>query len=182
MKKKSGIEIRRKTGVLLAACVVMGSLAACGAKTDAELSASEEPASVVENLQTETNTEEDGEVSGGIENFDVDAAQAKEYAQKVQKTVADKDIEALADLMTFPNYVSIYEEKEGMVNTREEFLAIGKDRIFTKELIDSVANADLDNFTASMAGFQIVSKDDTRAPGISFGINDGELRINGINY
>lgn len=130
---------------------------------------------------TEETTENDSAVSGGIENFDVSKEKVTDFAKKIQKAVAEQDMEALAELMTFPNYISIYEEKDGMVDTKEEFLQISKDRIFTRELMDSIANADIDHWEASMAGFVLVSKDNNTAPSISFGISGGELKITGFN-
>lgn len=136
------------------------------------------------NVEFEIAKEEAGNdpaVSGGIENFDVSKEKVTDFAKKIQKAVAEQDMEALAELMTFPNYISSYEEKDGMVDTKEEFLQISKDRIFTREMMDSIANADIDNFEASMAGFVLVSKENNAAPSISFGISEGELKITGFN-
>lgn len=130
---------------------------------------------------TEEAAENDSAVSGGIENFDVSKEKVTDFAKKIQKAVASQNMEALAELMTFPNYISSYEEKDGMVDTKEEFLQISKDRIFTRELMDSIANADIDHWEASMAGFVLVSKDNNTAPSISFGISSGELKITGFN-
>lgn len=130
---------------------------------------------------TEETAGNDSAVSGGIENFDVSKEKVTDFAKKIQKAVAAQDMEALAELMTFPNYISSYEEKDGMVDTKEEFLQISKDRIFTRELMDSIANADIDHWEASMAGFVLVSKDNNTAPSISFGISGGELKITGFN-
>lgn len=130
---------------------------------------------------TEETAGNDSAVSGGIENFDVSKEEVTDFAKKIQKAVAAQDMEALAELMTFPNYISSYEEKDGMVDTKEEFLQISKDRIFTRELMDSIANADIDHWEASMAGFVLVSKDNNTAPSISFGISGGELKITGFN-
>lgn len=119
----------------------------------------------------------------GLKNFDVADSDAKAFAQQIQKAVADKDMEALADLMVFPNYVSIYDKNDGLVKTREDFIAIGADKIFTEAFVASIANADLDDLGASMAGFTLYSKDDSTAPGLTFSMTESnELKITGINY
>lgn len=199
----------KKMSVILAVCTAAMLAAACGQEKEASLeetaveqsavgeAAGEKKdnevleetaidASAEAGVETEQDesagTTEETAVSGGLENFDADQDQVKEFARKVQKTVAERDMQGLADCMTFPNYVSIYEEKSGMVDTEEEFLSIGADRIFTEEFTASIANADLGNMEASMAGFLIVSKEDSAAPSVTFGISKGELKITGINY
>ena len=66
-----------------------------------------------------------------------------------------------------------------VVETREDFLKLGADTVFTEELLESVENADIENFQPSMAGFSI---SDGGTANINFGVADGTLAINGINY
>lgn len=110
------------------------------------------------------------------DNFAVESSAAKAFAEKIKAAVASKDIEALADLTAFPIYVGV---AEGGVETREEFIALGAEKVFTPELIASIEGADVSNLSPSMAGFSI-SKDGK--PNIIFGVVEGNLAIRGINY
>ncbi len=112
------------------------------------------------------------------DNFAVDAQAAGAHAEKIQKAVAAQDIEALADLTAFPVYVGL---DEGIVvETRDDFLALGAERIFTDEFVTSITNAPTNDMMASMAGF-FLSTDDA-SPSTTFGVVDGQLKITGINY
>ncbi len=111
------------------------------------------------------------------DNFDVSAEAAKEFAQKVKKAAADQDLEALAQLTSFPVYVGL--PGMGAVMTEEDFLAIGAENLFTDELVSSVEAADIDHFEPSMAGFSI---SDGSSANINFGVSDGVLAVTGINY
>ena len=136
--------------------------------------ASEMPAS------SEAASASDVEIqAGGYEdNFAVDSEAAVAFGKKVQDVVAAQDIEALADLTAYPVYVGF---ADGSVSaaSREEFVALGAERIFTPELVESVENADLSSLSPSMAG--VVVATDSK-PNIIFGVVDGELVIQGINY
>lgn len=126
----------------------------------------------------ETTASETLEKSGGYEdNFAVDSKAAAEFADKIKEAVAAKDLEALADLTAFPVYVDI--ENANEIKTRDEFIALGADVIFTEGLMNSVANADTENMQPSMAGFSV---SDGGSANVNFGVRDGVLAVNGINY
>ncbi len=149
-------------------------------ETSAEEAAA--PESSVQEKESEKQTEEAAEphaepAAKYEDNFEVDGAAAKEFAEKIQKATADKDLEALAELTSFPVYVGLPDV--GVVETKEDFLAIGADTLFTDELTASVAAADIDSFQPSMAGFSI---SDGGSANINFGVTDGVLAVNGINY
>lgn len=111
------------------------------------------------------------------DNFAVDGEAAKAFAEKVKEAAANKDLEALADLTAFPVYVGLPEA--GVVKTREDFLELGAEAVFTQTLQKSVENADIENLQPSMAGFPI---SDGGTANINFGVTDGKLAVNGINY
>ena len=92
--------------------------------------------------------------------------------------MAAEDLEALADLTAFPVYIG-FEEGGQLAESREEFLALGAERIFTDGLLSSIAEADETALSPSMAGFVLQSGD---GPNIIFGVTDGTLGIVGINY
>ena len=111
------------------------------------------------------------------DNFAVDSMAAKEFAGKVKDATAKKDLEALAELTAFPVYVGLPDVN--VVETKEDFLKLGAETIFTDELLQSVEMADIENFQPSMAGFSISNGGTAN---INFGVVDGVLAINGINY
>lgn len=116
--------------------------------------------------------------SGYEDNFAVDSEAAAAFGTQVKEAVAAQDLEALADLAAYPLYVGF---TDGSVNvtSREEFVALGAERVFTPELVESVGNADVNSLSPSMAGFVLAA--DSK-PNIIFGVVDGELAIQGINY
>lgn len=117
------------------------------------------------------------EPEGYEDNFAVDSEAAKEFAGKVKDAAAQKDLEALAELTAFPVYVGLPDVN--VVETKEDFLKLGAETVFTDELLKSVEAADIDNFQPSMAGFSISNGGTAN---INFGVVDGVLAINGINY
>lgn len=146
------------------------------AQTDAE---------AADSGQTEEESGAQEETEGGTEgqlyedNFAVDEDAVVAFGEKIQEAVAAKDMEALADLTAFPVYVGL-PDTDGVVETREDFLALGAERVLTDELTASVAEAKLDGQQPSMAGFVVA--DESGRPSIIFGVVEGRLAITGINY
>lgn len=93
-------------------------------------------------------------------------------------SIAAQDIEALVDLTAYPVYVGF---TDGSVSaaSREEFVALGTERNFTLELVESVENAVLSSLSPSMTGFVLSA--DSR-PNLIFGVVDGAFSIQGINF
>ena len=112
------------------------------------------------------------------DNFAVDTAAAAEFGGKIKEAVAEQDIEKLADLTAFPVYVGVVGDGT-VVETREDFIALGADALFTEEMMASIAGADENSLNPSKAGFTLYSGDG--APSITFGVQDGKLGISGIN-
>lgn len=191
--------MRKRMGFLVAALITGMMAAGCGgtsAKGESESMAilSEAETVVQETEETETEgTEEAQETeektvaeetsetgkTGYENNFAVDSEAAAAFGKKIQEAVMEKDLEALADMTSFPTYVG-FEEGGIMPATREEFMEIGADRIFTDSLVQSVEAADVNALTPSMAGF--VLSEENGAPNIIFGVVNGSLAIQGINY
>ncbi len=184
MKKKMKSVIAMVLGLALAGVVLTG----CGEggqeqQKDTQI-LEEEAVSQGEEVQEETQNdagketvEESDQAAGYEDNFAVDSKAAKEFAQKVKDAVANKDLEALADLTAFPVYVGLPDING--VNSREDFLDLGGDEVFTQALLTSIENADIENFQPSMAGFCI---SDGGSANIIFSVVDGALGITGINY
>ncbi len=111
------------------------------------------------------------------DNFAVDSKAAETFAQKVKDAVSAKDLDALAELMAFPVYVDLADVN--VVETREDFLNLGAETVFTDALLKSVETAAIDNLQPSMAGFSI---SDGGTANIIFGVSGGALAVSGINY
>lgn len=139
---------------------------------------------VTETAETETEEKQVQEEGKSVEtseeyedNFAVDSEAAKEFAQKVKDVTAKKDLNGLAELTAFPVYVGLPDVD--VVETKEDFVKLGADAVFKDTLMESVEMADIDNLQPSMAGFSI---SDGGTANINFGVTDGMLAINGINY
>lgn len=101
------------------------------------------------------------------------------FAAQVKQAVAGKDQEMLADLAAYPLYVG-FPDGSISVKSREEFMALDAGKLFSEELLASVAEADGENLAPSEAGF-VLSREKGTA-NIIFGLRDGKLAVSGINY
>lgn len=149
---------------------------------EAAESAPEDESTAESDSQTDagdSQAENAGEEQTYEDNFAVDSEAVTAFADKIKEAVAEKDMEALADLTSFPVYVGI-PDTEGVVETRDDFLALGADQVLTDELLESVASADMSGQEPSMAGFVVAGE--SGRPNIIFGVVDGRLAITGINY
>ncbi len=112
------------------------------------------------------------------DNFSVDSKAAAAFAGKIKEAVASQDIEALADLTSYPVYVG-FEDGGMSVESKEQLIALGTEKIFTSEMMESIENADESGLSSSMAGFALYAEE---GPNIVFGVVDGKLAIRGMNY
>ena len=152
-------------------------------ETAAETEQAEEAAQPEEEggAQEETEASSEASAEGQLyeDNFAVDEDAVVAFGEKIQEAVAAKDMEALADLTAFPVYVGL-PDTDGIVETREDFLALGAEQVLTNELVSSVEQADLSGQEPSMAGFVVA--DESGRPNIIFGVVEGKLAVTGINY
>lgn len=126
-----------------------------------------------------TNEETDESVSTAMtDNFSADPEAVANYAASIKEAVAQKDMEQLADLTGFPVYVGL--EGVDVVETREDFLALDPDAVFSADMCSSIEHADASGLNASRAGFTLMGEGEK--PSITFGVVNGELKITGINY
>ena len=182
--------MKNKMICALLTTVMVLSFAACGSQGNGAASAestvtseSGAEASTAESSAAEASAETTTEVSADAangtsyeDNFAVSTEDAAAFAKKIQ--VAAEDLNALADLVNYPVYVALGDGS--VIETREDLIALGADKIFTPELKDSMANADLSELSPSMAGFTLYSTGD--GPNITFNVQNGVLGISGINY
>ena len=175
---------------LLTTAMVL-SLAACGGQGNGTAATTESSAAVESSVEASTeaaaeattetvSNATDSAASGAsyADNFAVPTEDAVAFAEKIQAAVADSDLEALADLANYPIYVALGDGS--VIENKEDLIALGADAIFTQELKDSIANADLSDLSPSMAGFTLYSSSD--APNITFNVQNGVLGVSGINY
>lgn len=74
------------------------------------------------------------------------------FAEKVQETVSDRDMEGLADMLIYP-CVFISEDQETIIfNNRDDFMKQNPDMIFGDDLMISVANVDTATLTMNAEG------------------------------
>lgn len=123
-------------------------------------------------------SESTGAEQAGLDNFSVDMETVAAIGKDIKAAVEAKDLDALAELASYPVYVGLEDAED--VETKEDFLALGADAVFTDELVQSVTGADETALEASKAGFTLSSGDSSA--NIIFGVVDGELKITGINY
>ena len=177
--------MKNKMICALLTTVMVLSFAACGSQGNAAASAestvtseSGAEASTAESSAAEASAETTTEVSADAANGTSYEEDAAAFAKKIQDAVAAEDLNALADLVNYPVYVALGDGS--VIETREDLIALGADKIFTPELKDSMANADLSELSPSMAGFTLYSTGD--GPNITFNVQNGVLGISGINY
>lgn len=186
--------MKNKMICALLTTVMVLSFAACGSQGNGTAAPTESTvtsesqtveASTAESSATEAAAETTTEASADTtdetsyeDNFAVPTEDAVAFAEKIQAAVADEDLEALADLANYPIYVALGDGS--VIESKEDLVALGADKIFTKEMKESIANADLSDLSASMAGFTLYSTSD--APNITFNVQNGVLGISGINY
>ena len=176
--------MKNKMICALLTTVMVLSFAACGSQGNAAASAE---STVTSESGAEASTAESSAAEASAEaangtsyedNFAVSTEDAAAFAKKIQDAVAAEDLNALADLVNYPVYVALGDGS--VIETREDLIALGADKIFTPELKDSMANADLSELSPSMAGFTLYSTGD--GPNITFNVQNGVLGISGINY
>ena len=88
--------------------------------------------------------EEDGadtEAPQYTDNFSIDTEAVTAFAEQIQAAVAEKNLEALADLASYPLYIGFSDGGES-VESREDLIALEADRIFSEELVSEIAGAD----------------------------------------
>ena len=107
---------------------------------------------------------------------ELEPSEIKPFAEKVQKAVADKDMEALAGLCVYPVYVSLGEGQGEEIADEAAFLKMDADKIFTESLLKEIADTDVDTLEQFGAGV-IMGEENS----IIFNNVDGQAAITGIN-
>ncbi len=165
-------------GILVFACAGCGTKEAENVQPAEEIMAAEEQPENERLVEGETESEE-SEVQSEEKNENYEDLVEKgtdgeiaEFAGQIQTAAAEKDLEALADLCSYPLAVN-----GEVVENKEDFLALGADEIFTEERCEVIEAVDVSTLEETMAG--IIMGDAT--PNIIFKSVDGRLGITGIN-
>lgn len=154
-------------GVVLLLCV------GCGTQAINDEQAAEVPATEVQTVSDQTESEVE-EKNDNFEDTEEKRASGEvaEFAKQIQTAVAAKDMEALADLCSYPLAVN-----GEVVENRDDFIALGSEVIFTEERCAVIEAVDVSVLEETMAG--VIMGDAT--PNIIFQSVDGSLGITGIN-
>ena len=194
--------MKRKLAVLGTAIMAAAAITACSGKdakttTAAEVVTQADTTDGVTDGETEADTASDSETaaeSQSSESASQEAALLKEaedvshagaeleqseikpFAEKVQKAVADKDMEALAGLCAYPVYVSLGEGQGEEIADEAAFLKMDADKIFTESLLKEIADTDVDTLEQFGAGVIMGGENS-----IIFNNVDGQAAITGIN-
>ena len=194
--------MKRKLAVLGTAIMAAAAITACSGKdakttTAAEVVTQADTTDGVTDGETEADTASDSETAAESQSSEsasqeaalleeaedvshagaeLEQSEIKPFAEKVQKAVADKDMEALAGLCAYPVYVSLGEGQGEEIADESAFLKMDADKIFTESLLKEIADTDVDTLEQFGAGV-IMGEENS----IIFNNVDGQAAITGIN-
>ena len=170
--------MKRKLAVLGTAIMAAAAITACSGKdakttTAAEVVTQADTTDGVTDGETEADTASDSETAAESQSSEsasqeaalleeaedvshagaeLEQSEIKPFAEKVQKAVADKDMEALAGLCAYPVYVSLGEGQGEEIADEAAFLKMDADKIFTESLLKEIADTDVDTLEQFGAG------------------------------
>ena len=194
--------MKRKLAVLGTAIMAAAAITACSGKdakttTAAEVVTQSDTTDGVTDGETEADTASDSETAAESQSSEsasqeaalleeaedvshagaeLEQSEIKPFAEKVQKAVADKDMEALAGLCAYPVYVSLGEGQGEEIADEAAFLKMDAGQIFTESLLKEIADTDVDTLEQFGAGV-IMGEENS----IIFNNVDGQAAITGIN-
>ena len=194
--------MKRKLAVLGTAIMAAAAITACSGKdakttTAAEVVTQADTTDGVTDGETEADTASDSETAAESQSSEsasqeaalleeaedvshagaeLEQSEIKPFAEKVQKAVADKDMEALAGLCAYPVYVSLGEVQGEEIADEAAFLKMDADKIFTESLLKEIADTDVDTLEQFGAGVIMGGENS-----IIFNNVDGQAAITGIN-
>lgn len=154
--------LKKKIGLFCFAVVMTAVLAAgCGRKNAADIGGSSsetaktetaavrmEKSGTEEKADEEAVTEEDMNQSGpGTEATEEEESagpgkKVEAFAEKIQEAVADRDLQALGDLLFYPCVFITGDEETITLNSLEDLLKQNPDMVFGDDLMVAVANVD----------------------------------------
>lgn len=105
------------------------------------------------------------------------SAEITAFATKVQNTVSEQDLEALADLCDFPIRITMEDGQTCAVSSREDFIALGRDSVFTRNLMHEIGIADPSEQQLYGNGIVMGNKNN-----VIINRMDGSLSVTGFNF
>lgn len=164
----------KKWKLLLAAGMMAYACVACGAQEEQTEEQQENYAAVDVQAVGEAAESEAEEKNDNLEDLQEkgDSGETAAFARKIQEAMASKNMEALAELCSYPLAVN-----DEVIDSREAFIELGSDVIFTEERCAVIEAVDVSALEETMAG--VIMGDAT--PNIIFQSVDGKLGITGIN-
>lgn len=190
--------MKKRIMTVLFTAVLSVSLASCGSgeKTkDAATEAAQDAAAEAEQMTTEGETadgaekeaeedtaqtaqEDETEKTGGdaaLEDYQL-------FAESVRDAVAAKDLEALSQLVSYPVYAGSSEDPEtgAVIETKEDFIALGADTIFTDTLLASMEAVNPADIAEVNAGFVMMGGEEGAS--IIFNAVEEGYGITGLSY
>ena len=194
--------MKRKLAVLGTAIMAAAAITACSGKdakttTAAEVVTQADTTDGVTDGETEADTASDSETAAESQSSEsasqeaalleeaedvshagaeLEQSEIKPFAEKVQKAVADKDMEALAGLCAYPVYVSLGEGQGEEIADESAFLKMDAGQIFTESLLKEIADTDVDTLEQFGAGVIMGGENSIILNNV-----DGQAAITGIN-
>ncbi len=176
--------MKKKIIVLGTALMIAAAVTACGgkdAKTETTVPVETTvPAGTL--APAETKEDETGEAESGSqaqepseEGVELSTEEMKNFAEQIQGAVADKNLEALAELCAYPVYISLGEGEGEEVESRDDFIMLEKDKIFTDGMLKEIADTDLDSLEQFGAGVMLGLENS-----ITFNNVDGKAAVTSI--
>lgn len=155
-------EVMRKWKLVMIAGVLILSCTGCGEQKKGGINVVESSNDIAE---------EKDDAAADLESKE-DYGETAAFAEQIKAAMADRDMEALADLCSYPLAV----EGEAVEN-RDSFMELDEGMIFSEERCAAIEAVDTSALEAAMAG--VVMGENT--PNIVFKAVDGTLGITGIN-
>lgn len=171
MKKKVLI-----TGLMMA---TMLTISACGSKNTTDTTATVESTTAdVTTAEEPTTVETAGttDIMNSETEDELTAEQIKAFAEEIQAAVAGQDMGWLADLTSYPVYVALEDGEGSEIESKEAFMELGEDKIFTEILKEQIAAVNPEELEVFGAG--VIMGEDAS---ITFNSVDGEPAIISIN-
>lgn len=164
----------KKWKVILSVAIIVFACAGCGTQKIENVAPAEEVPTAESEAEYEPSESEVEEMNDNYADLEEKRAEGEvaAFAEQIQIAMADQDLEALAELCAYPLAVN-----GEVVETKEAFMELGADAIFTEERCAVIAAVDVSTLEETNAG--TIMGDAT--PNIIFKSVDGEPGIVGIN-
>lgn len=164
----------KKWKVILSVAIIVFACAGCGTQKIENVAPAEEVPAAEPEAEYEPSESEVEEMNDNYADLEEKGAEGEvaAFAEQIQTAMADQDLEALAELCAYPLAVN-----GEVVETKEAFMELGADVIFTEERCAVIAAVDVSTLEETNAGTIMGDA----MPNIIFKSVDGEPGIVGIN-